>query len=118
VPLRGGLVRRQVGQMLGHTGDALGQIVYSPPGDELLVEVILLERGEALQLGVGLGQGQYGWVARRNRFDLGIGEFLAANVFRTAGGVIARNHLRVMWSTTLRALCGAIGYVSGRRFDR
>jgi hypothetical protein len=62
----------------------------------LLVEVVLFQEVEALQLGVGLGQCEDGWIARGNRLDLGIGEFLAADVFRPAGGVVAGDDLGVM----------------------
>ena len=55
--------------------------------------VVLLQEGEPLQLGVGLGQGQHRRVARRNRLDLGVGEFLAADVLGTAGGVVAGHDL-------------------------
>jgi len=49
-----------------------------------------------LQLGVGLGQRQDGRVAGGNRLDLGIGEFLAADVLGPAGGVVAGDDLGVM----------------------
>jgi hypothetical protein len=55
--------------------------------------VILLQEGEPLQLGVGLGQGQDGRVARRDCLDLRVGEFLAADVLGAAGRVVARHHL-------------------------
>ena len=46
-----------------------------------------------MQFRIGFGKRQYGWVARCNRLDLGIGKFLAADVFGTAGGVVAGYHL-------------------------
>ena len=90
---RGGLVRRQLGQALGQAGDGPRQIAHAAAGDVLLVEVILLEQGEPLQFGVGLGEGQHGRVARRDRLDLGIGKFLAADVLGPAGGVVAGHDL-------------------------
>ena len=48
---------------------------------------------EPLQLGVGFGEGEHGRVARGDRFDLGIGEFLAADVLGTAKGIVAGHHL-------------------------
>jgi len=41
-----------------------------------------------LQFGVGLGERQHGRVARRDGFDLGIGEFLAADIIGPAGGIL------------------------------
>jgi len=64
-----------------------------------------------LQFGVGFGQRQNGRVARRYRLDLGVGEFLAANVLGPASGVVTGDDLTVMWSTTLRPLCGVVRYV-------
>ena len=52
-----------------------------------------LSKVEPLQFGVGLGEGQDRRVARCNRLDLGIGEFLAADVLGTAGGVVAGDDL-------------------------
>ena len=46
-----------------------------------------------MQFGVGLGQGQDRRVAGRNRLDLGVGEFLAADVLGAAGGVVAGDDL-------------------------
>ena len=88
-----GLVRREVGQTLGQAGNGARQIAHAAAGDVLLVEVVLLEQGEPLQFGVGFGQRQHRRVARGNRLDLGIGEFLAADVLGTAGGVVAGHHL-------------------------
>ena len=56
--------------------------------------MILLEQVQALQLGVGLGEGEDRRVAGCDGFDLGIGEFLTADVLGAAGGVVARYHLR------------------------
>jgi hypothetical protein len=84
----------------------------------LFIQVVLFQEGETLQLGVGLGEGQYRRVARCNRLDLGIGEFLAADVLGTAGGVVAGDDLAVMWSTTLFALCSVVAYVAGKGFSR
>ena len=56
--------------------------------------MVLLEQIQALQLGVGLGEGEDRWVAGRDRFDLGIGEFLTADVLGSAGGVVACCNLR------------------------
>jgi hypothetical protein len=44
--------------------------------------MVLLEQDEPLQLGVSLGQGQYGRIARCNRLDLGVGEFLTADTVK------------------------------------
>ena len=56
--------------------------------------MVFLEQGEPLQFGVGLGEREHGRVARRDRLDLGIGEFLAADVLGPAGGVVAGHDLR------------------------
>ena len=76
--------------------------------------MVLLQKGESLQLGIGLGQGQDRRVAGGNRLDLGIGEFLAADVLGAPGGVVASDDLGIMWSTTLRALCSVDAYVAGK----
>ena len=55
--------------------------------------MVLLQEVEALQFGVGLGQRQHGRVAGGNRLDLGVGEFLAADVLGAAGGVVAGHDL-------------------------
>jgi hypothetical protein len=55
--------------------------------------VVFLQDGEPLQLGVGFGKGQDRWIARGNRLYLGVGEFLAADVFGTASGVFAGDDL-------------------------
>ena len=78
---------------LGQAGDGPRQVAHAAAGDVLLVEVVLLQEGEPLQLGVGLGEGQHGRVARGNRLDLGVGEFLAADVLGAAGGVVAGHDL-------------------------
>ena len=62
---RGGLVSRELGQTLGQTGDGPWQITHAAAGDVLFVEVVLLEEAQPLQLGVGLGEGEHGRVARR-----------------------------------------------------
>jgi hypothetical protein len=68
-----------------HPLDAmLGQLAQVRPGEVLLVGVVLLQDGEPLQLGVGLGQGQHGRVARGDRLDLGVAQFLPADVLGTA----------------------------------
>ena len=59
----------------------------------MLVKVVLLEQSEPLQLGISLGQSQYSWIARGNRLDLGIAQFLAADVLGTAGGVVPGDDL-------------------------
>ena len=78
---------------LGQAGDGCRQIADATAGDVLLIQVVLLEQGEPLQFGVGLGERQHGRVARRDRLDLGVGEFLAADVLGTAGGVVAGHDL-------------------------
>ena len=83
----------ELGQTLGQAGDGPRQIAHAAAGDVLLVEVVLLEQGEPLQFGVGLGERQHRRVARRNRLDLGVGQFLAADVLGTAGGVVAGDDL-------------------------
>ncbi len=80
--------------------------------------MILLQDGEPLQLGVCLGEGEDGGIARGNRLYLRVGKFLPADVLGAADGAFTGDDLRVLWSTTLQPLCGAIGYVSGRTFDR
>ena len=87
------LVGREFAQPVGHAGDGSRQIAHAAAGDVLLVEVVLLEQGEPLQFGVGLGERQHGRVARCDRLDLGVGEFLAADVLGPAGGVVAGDDL-------------------------
>ena len=70
------------------------QIADATAGDVLLIQVVLLEQGEPLQFGVGLGECQHRRVSRRDRLDLGVGEFLAADVLGTTGGVVAGHDLR------------------------
>ena len=89
----GGLVRGELGQPFGQAGDGARQIAHAAAGDVLLVQVVLFEKVEPLQLGVGLGERQHRRVARRNRLDLGVGEFLAADVLGAAGGVVAGDDL-------------------------
>ena len=89
----GGLVGGELGQALRQAGDGAGQVAHAAAGEVLLVGVVLLQEGEPLQLGVGLGQRQHRRVARGDRLDLGVGEFLAADVLGTAGGVVAGHHL-------------------------
>jgi hypothetical protein len=55
----------------------------------LLIHVVLFQEIEALQLCVGLSQGEHSRVTGCNRFDLGIGQFLAADVLGPAGGIVA-----------------------------
>ena len=78
---------------LGQARDPAWQITHAAAGDVLFVEMVLLEQGEPLQFGIGLGKRQYRRVARCNRLDLGVGEFLAADVLGTAGGVVAGDDL-------------------------
>ena len=85
---------RELGKPIGQAGDGRRQIADATAGDVLLIEVVLLEQGEPLQFGVGLGERQHRRVARRDRLDLGVGEFLAADVLGTAGGVVAGHDLR------------------------
>ena len=59
----------------------------APPGQVLLVSVVLPQDGEPLQFGVGLGQRQHRRVAGRDGFHLGVGQFLAADVLGLADGV-------------------------------
>jgi len=82
-----GLVCREFGQPVGQAGNHGRQIANITAGDVLLIHVILLEQGEALQFGIGLGKRQDRRVARRDRLDLGIREFLPADVIGAAGGV-------------------------------
>ena len=70
-------------------GDSRREIADAPAGDVLLVHVVLLQEIEAMQLRVGLGEGQDRRVAGSNRFDLGVGEFLTADVLGSAGGIVA-----------------------------
>ena len=88
-----GLVRREVLQALGQIGNGPRQIPDTAAGDVLFIQVVLLQEGEPLQLGVGFGKREHSRVARSNRLHLGIGEFLGADVFGTAGGVFARHDL-------------------------
>ena len=83
----------EVGDTLGQAGDGLRQVADAAAGEVLLVDVVLLEDGEPLQLGVGLGERQHGRVARGDRLDLGVGQFLAADVLGPAGGVVAGHDL-------------------------
>src|SRR5208337_4431264 len=99
-----GLVRRQVGQTPGQAGNGPWQIPHAATGDVLFVQVVLFQKVEPLQLGLGLGQGQYRGVARCNRLDLGVAQFLAADVLGTAGGVVARYYLRDKASLGLQGL--------------
>ena len=71
----------------------LGQVAQAAAGEVLLVGVVLLQHGQPLQLGVGLGQRQHRRVAGGNRLDLGVGQLLAADVLGPAGGVVAGHHL-------------------------
>jgi hypothetical protein len=63
-------------------------------GEVLLVEVVLFQEVESLEFCVRLSKREHGRVARRDRLDLGVGEFLAADVFGTAGGVVSSYDLR------------------------
>ena len=83
-----------------------GQLAERPAGNVLFVGVVLLEQGQPLQLGVGLGERQDGRVARRDRFDLGVGKLLAADVLGTAGGVVTRHNLRNEPGLGLQRLIG------------
>ena len=73
--------------------DGGGQVAKAAAGDVLLVGVVLLEHGQLLDLGVGLGQRQHGRVARGDGLDLGVGQFLAADVLGAADGGLAGHHL-------------------------
>ena len=55
--------------------------------------MVLPEDAEPLQLGVGLGEREHGGIPRRDRFHLGIGEFLSTDVFGTADDIIACHDL-------------------------
>ena len=44
-------------------------------------------------VGVGLGERQHGRIAGGDGFDLGVGEFLAADVLGAAGGIVAGDDL-------------------------
>ena len=76
----------EVGHALGQPGDGLGQLADAAAGEVLLVGVVLLQDGEPLQLGVGLGERQHGRVARGDGLDLGVGELLAADVLGPPDG--------------------------------
>ena len=86
-------VGREVGDALGQPGDGVGQLADAAAGEVLLVDVVLLQDGQPLQFGVGLGERQHRRVARGDGLDLGVGEFLAADVLGAAGGVVAGHHL-------------------------
>ena len=86
-------VGREAGQALCQRGDGLGQLAEAAAGEVLLVGVVLLQDGQPLQFGVGLGQRQHGRVARGDGLHLGVGQFLAADVLGAAGGVVAGHHL-------------------------
>jgi hypothetical protein len=84
-----GLVGAELGQPFGQAFNGRGQVAHTAAGDVLLVEMVLFEQVEPLQLGVGLGQREYRRVAGGNRLDLGVREFLPADVIGAAGGVVA-----------------------------
>src|SRR5271163_4961407 len=83
VGVRSGLVLSEPGKAIGQACDGRWQTVHATAGDVLLIQVVLLEQGEPLQFGVGLGECQHRRVSRRDRLDLGVGKFLAADVFGT-----------------------------------
>jgi hypothetical protein len=68
--------------------------------------MVLFEQVEPLQLGIGLGERQHRRIARCNRLDLGIGEFLAADVLGAAGGVVAGDDLADKPGLGLQGLIG------------
>ena len=76
----GRLIGFEVGCPPGELGNRFGQLAAVAAGEVLLVGVVLLEDRQPLQFGVGFGERQHGRVARRDGFDFGIGEFLAADV--------------------------------------
>ena len=78
---------------LRQPGDGLRQLADAAAGEVLLVGVVLLQDGQPLQFGVGLGQREHRRVARGDRLDLGVGQLLAADVLGAAGGVLAGHHL-------------------------
>ena len=55
----------------------------------------LFQQCEPLQFGIGLGERQYRRIARRDRLDLGVAQFLTADILGAAGGIIARNNLHL-----------------------
>jgi hypothetical protein len=66
----------------------------------VLVEVVLFQEVQALKLSIDLVERQHGWIPGGDRFDLGVGKFLAADILGAAAGIFARHDLRVMWSIT------------------
>ena len=91
--LLGRPVLRQGGATPLQPGDFLGQFLQALAGGVLLVGVVLLQDGQALDLGVRLGQRQHGGVAGGDGLDLGVGELLAADVLGLADGEVAGHHL-------------------------
>ena len=54
---RRGDVAPEVGQAALQPGESLGQFAEGAPGQILLVGMVLFQDGEALEFGVGLGEG-------------------------------------------------------------
>ena len=82
--------RRQVGRQdrctrLVSRAMVSGSSRKAAAGEVLLVGVVLLQDGQPLQFGVGLGEREHGRVARGDRLHLGVGQFLAADVLGAAG---------------------------------
>ena len=77
-------VRAEPGQPLGQARDGSRQVAHATAGDVLFIEMVLFQEVKALQLGVGLGESENRRVAGGDGLDLGVGEFLAADVLGTA----------------------------------
>ncbi len=92
--IRSAFVRRELGKPTGQAANRRRQVTNATAGDVLLIQVVLLEQGEPLRFGVGLGECEHGRLARRDRLDLGVGKFLAADIFCPSGGVVAGHDLR------------------------
>ena len=102
----GGEVFFEVGHPPGKPGDGLGQLAEAPPGEVLLIGVVLLQDGEPLQLGLGLGERQDRRIPRGDGLHLGKRELLAADVFGPADGRLARHDLGDESGLRLQGLIG------------
>ena len=90
---RRGDILRQTVAAAGQSGDVSRQLPQFAAGQKLLVGMVFFQDGQALQFGVGFGQGQDGEIARRDGLDFSVGELLSADVLGTAHGAGASHDL-------------------------